>query len=105
VYLYPHCAITGRLIADPVIIIAKEGELNPAAGSIYRHYESKDKSSNEGKEAESFIMYYCEREVIVSAIEDAPIEGVPFTVIECEKDDPVLHSLQRFRLAKLLERQ
>ena len=101
----PHCAITGRLITDPVIIIAKEGELNPAAGSIYRHYESKDKSSNEGKEAEIFLMYYCEREVIVSAIEDAPVEGVPFTVIECEKDDPVLHSLQRSRLAKLLERQ
>ena len=98
---HPLCAITGKRITDPVIIVAKEGELNPSPGSIYRPYV--DKNSGEGKE--SLILFYCEREVVASAIEDAPPEGVPFTLLECERDDPVLRSLQRARLALLLERE
>jgi len=98
---HPRCAITGKLITDPVIIVAKEGELSPSIGSIYRPYA--DKNSGEGKE--SLMLFYCEREVVVSAIEDAPPEGVPFTLLECERDDPVLRSLQRARLALLLERE
>ena len=51
------------------------------------------------------MLYYCEREVVQSAIEDAPPEGVPFTLLECERDDPVLQSVQRARLAALLDRE
>lgn len=97
----PNCAITGRQITDAVIIVAKEGELNPAQGSIYREYI--DKNNSESKD--SLMLYYCEREVVQSAIEDAPPEGVPFTLLECERDDPVLQSVQRARLAALLDRE